>query len=88
MSPLPARRAVAARVVPADKDKKRKERLADIKVQLHKELLENLNLSALDAASEADLRTEIIAIVSEALDEMGVVLNREERQSLNQDLYD
>ena len=37
---------------------------------------------------ENDLRAEIISISGEALEEMGVVLNREERATLNQDLYD
>ncbi len=78
----------AAQVAPADKEKKRKERLGEIKLELHKRLLDNLNLSALDKATETDLRAEIVAIAGEALDEMGVVLNREERQTLNQDLYD
>ncbi|MEO0916797.1 MAG: ATPase, T2SS/T4P/T4SS family, partial [Pseudomonadota bacterium] len=72
----------------ADKERKRKERLGEIKLELHKELLDNLNLSALEKASESDLRAEIISIAGEALDNMGVVLNREERQTLNQDLYD
>ncbi|MEM9425198.1 MAG: CpaF family protein [Pseudomonadota bacterium] len=72
----------------ADKERKRKERLGEIKLELHKELLDNLNLAALENASESDLRAEIVAISGEALDNMGVVLNREERQTLNQDLYD
>ncbi|MXQ08737.1 CpaF family protein [Alphaproteobacteria bacterium GH1-50] len=76
------------RVAPADKEKKRKERLGEIKLELHKRLLDDLNLSALETATESDLRAEIVAIAGEALDEMGVVLNREERQTLNQDLYD
>ncbi len=78
----------AAKAAPVDKEKKRKERLGEIKLELHKRLLDNLNLSALENATESDLRAEIVAIAGEALDEMGVVLNREERQSLNQDLYD
>jgi pilus assembly protein CpaF len=90
-APVVARRpapAVAPVSVTADKDKKRKERLGEIKVELHKRLLDNLNLSALEKATEADLRAEITSIASEALEEMAVVLNREERQTLNQDLYD
>ncbi|WP_232820702.1 CpaF family protein [Thalassobius sp. I31.1] len=71
-----------------DKEKKRKERLSEIKFHLHQELLDNLNLSALENASESDLRQEIIAIASETLDDLGVVLNREERNTLNQDLFD
>ena len=79
---------VPAQAAPVDKERKRKERLGEIKLELHKRLLDNLNLAALDTASESDLRSEIVAISGEALDEMGVVLNREERQTLNQELYD
>jgi pilus assembly protein CpaF len=88
--PKAQRRAskAAAQVVPMDKEKKRKERLSEIKVELHKRLLDDLNLSALETASEADLRAEIAAIAAEALEEMEVVLNREERATLNQELYD
>ena len=78
---------VKATVPPADKEKKRKERMGEIKLELHKALLDNLNLAALEHASEQDLRAEIGAIAEESLTEMGVVLNREERQILNQDLY-
>ena len=80
--------SVAAAPGAPDKERKRKEKLSEIKVELHKRLLDNLNLSALEKASESDLRQEINSIASEALEEMAVVLNREERQSLNQELYD
>ncbi|MBV0911284.1 CpaF family protein [Anianabacter salinae] len=76
-----------AQAAPADRDKKRKERLSDIKVELHKRLLDTLNLAALEHAAESELRAEIAAIASEALEEMSVVLNREERATLIQDLY-
>ena len=79
---------VPGQVAPVDKERKRKERLGEIKLELHKRLLDNLNLAALETATESELRAEIVAIAGEALDEMGVVLNREERQTLNQDLYD
>ncbi|NSX56005.1 CpaF family protein [Parasulfitobacter algicola] len=79
---------VSAQAAPMDKEKKRKERLGEIKLQLHTELLDNLNLSALENASESDLRAEINEIATEALNNMNVVLNREERSILNQDLYD
>ncbi|ROT98968.1 CpaF family protein [Histidinibacterium lentulum] len=75
------------RAAPADKEKKRKERLGEIKLELHKALLDNLNLAALENASEQDLRAEISSISNETLEDMGVVLNREERQQLNQDLF-
>jgi pilus assembly protein CpaF len=72
----------------ADKEQKRKERLMELKVELHKRLLENLNLAALEHASESSLKQEISAITSEALDEMSVALNKEDRTTLNQELYD
>jgi len=77
-----------AEVVAADKEKKRKERLMELKLEIHKRLLEDLNLSALESASEASLRQEISSLASEALDEMSVALNKEDRQSLTQELYD
>jgi len=80
----PAAKATAG---PADKEKKRKERLGEIKLELHKSLLDNLNLAALENATEQDLRAEISAIAQESLDEMGVVLNRDERTTLNKELY-
>ncbi|MEI4487689.1 CpaF family protein [Frigidibacter sp. MR17.14] len=77
-----------AQAVAADKERKRKERLSELKVQLHKRLLDDLNLAALEQATEAELRNEISAIASEGLTELSVVLNKEERQVLNQELYD
>ena len=79
---------VAAQVGPVDKEKKRKERIAEIKLELHRALLENLNLAALDQATETELREEIKAVSEEALNEKGIVLNREERRTLYNDLYD
>jgi pilus assembly protein CpaF len=78
----------AAQATPADKDKKRRDRLNDIKVELHRRLLENLNLSALEHASEAELRQEISAISGEALEEMSIVLTKEDRTALTQELLD
>jgi len=72
----------------ASRDSKRRERLSDIRVELHKRLLETLNLAALEHASEADLRAEIAAICADGLSEMGVVLNKEERATLHQELFD
>ena len=51
----------AAQAGPVDKEKKRKERLGEIKLELHRALLENLNLAALDKASEGELREEYFA---------------------------
>ena len=81
-------KAAAAAAPVSDKDRKRKERLNELKIELHRRLLENLNLSALEHATEADLRAEISAIAGEALNEMSVVLTAAERSTLNQELYD
>jgi pilus assembly protein CpaF len=77
-----------AEVAAADKERKRKDRLQELKTELHKRLLDNLNLAALEHASESSLKQEIASITSEALDEMSVALNKEDRSSLNQELYD
>ena len=77
-----------AEAAAAEKDKKRKEKLGELKVELHKRLLDNLNLAALEHASETSLKSEIAAITAEALEEMSVVLNKEDRAALHQELYD
>lgn len=83
--PLPT---TSARPAASDKELKRKDRLAELKLQLHRELLDHLNLAALEHASEKDLRAEISDITTETLSSMGVVLNREERSTLVTELYD
>ncbi len=77
-----------AQVTPMDKERKKKQRMQEIKLELHRTLLDNLNLAALEHASEQDLRQEINAIASEYLQDKAIVLPREERLNLNQELYD
>ncbi|RPE67075.1 pilus assembly protein CpaF [Pacificibacter maritimus] len=77
-----------AQVAPVEKELKRKERISDIKVSMHKRLLEDLNLAALENAPEKELKLEIANITTEFLNEEGMVLNRDERMALNQDLFD
>ena len=80
--------ASAATVMPIDKELKKKARMSEIKLDLHRALLDNLNLAALENATEAELRQEIIAITSEVLEERNIILNREDRQTLNKELFD
>jgi pilus assembly protein CpaF len=80
--------AAAAQVVPMDKERKCKDRIGDLKLELHRVLLDSLNLAALENASETELRQEIQAITSEFLEEKAIILNREDRQILNKELYD
>jgi len=78
----------AAQATPADKELRRKQKMNELKVALHKELLEQLNLAALESASEKDLRIEIAEISAEMLSNMSVVLNKDDRRVLNDELYD
>ncbi len=84
------RRHVEKHAVPtaADKEVKRRDRIADLKLELHRELLDNLNLAALETAAEGDLRSEINAITDEVLASKNVVLNREDRTTLCNELFD
>jgi pilus assembly protein CpaF len=87
-SPQIAPTPTPVQVAEGDKDIKRRQRLDEIKTEMHSRLLDNLNLAALETAREAELRAEITSIVSEQLNDMGVVLNREDRQTLNVELFD
>ena len=78
---------IAAQPAANDKDRRRRQRILEVKSELHTRLLDNLNLAALDSASEAELRAEIAAISAEALSEINFALTSEERLTLNQDLY-
>jgi pilus assembly protein CpaF len=84
----PVQQRPAAEAIVADKEKKRKERLTELKVEIHKRLLEDLNLSAIESATEQSLRGEIASLANEALDDMSVALNKEDRLALTQELYD
>ncbi|HHX90989.1 MAG TPA: CpaF family protein [Paracoccus sp.] len=77
----------AAAAQPADRELRRKQRIIELKSEMHQRLLDNLNLAALDSASEVELRSEIAAITAEALSEINFVLTSDERLTLNQDLY-
>lgn len=74
----------------ADDEKalRRRHRLEELKTDMHHRLLDNLNLGVLERANPADLRTELIAICSEELNEMGVILNTEDRDTLHNELFD
>jgi len=88
MKPAEPKKTAPAAAGLSDKEIRRRMRLAEIRTDLHKRLLDTLNLAALEHASDADLRAEISAIAADGLAEMGVVLNKEERQTLHQELFD
>ncbi len=70
------------------RDAKRRQRLLAIKVDLHRRLLETLNLAIIDKVPEPELRREVAAIAREGLREMGVVLNSQEAETLTSELMD
>ncbi len=86
--PMKAPAAVPISTDVNPKDQKRKERLMEVRMQMHTRLLETLNLAAIDKASESELRREIAAVTSDGLQEIGIVLNKSERDHLVQELLD
>lgn len=66
----------------------RANKLRAVRSEMHTRLLESLNLAAIENAPESDLRREISAITGDGLQEAGIVLNRQERDQLNQELFD
>ncbi|GIT89921.1 Flp pilus assembly protein, ATPase CpaF [Jannaschia pagri] len=77
-----------AEAVAEDKDLKRRIRIEELKTEMHHRLLDNLNLAAVEKADRNALRAEIVAITTEELADMGVVLGREDRDTLNTELFD
>ncbi len=69
-----------------DGDSKRRRRLLNLRVDLHRKLLEVLNLSAIEKVSENELRSEIADIAREELSNSDLVLSRVELDQLVKDL--
>ena len=71
-----------------DGDAKRLRRLLNLRVDLHRKLLEVLNLSAIEKVSEQELRSEIGEVAREELATSDLVLSRVEFERLVKDLID
>ncbi|MEL7152597.1 MAG: CpaF family protein, partial [Pseudomonadota bacterium] len=71
-----------------ESDARRRKRLLGLRVDLHKRLLEELNLSAIDKVSESELKTEINNVVREELRNSDLVLSRNELDRLCNELID
>ena len=74
--------------VEIDGDTKRLRRLLNLRVDLHRKLLEVLNLSAIEKVSEQELRSEIGEVAREELATSDLVLSRVEFERLVKDLID
>ena len=71
-----------------DGDSKRRRRLLNLRVDLHRRLLEVLNLSAIEKVSENELRNEIGEVARDELATSDLVLSRVEFERLVKDLID
>lgn len=72
----------------ASSDQKRADWLIDLKVRIHRQLIDRINLSLLDKLPREQIGTEISQIIAELLEEDRAVLNGAERQSLVEDVLD
>jgi pilus assembly protein CpaF len=71
-----------------DGDAKRRRRLLNLRVDLHRKLLEALNLSVIEKVSEQELRGEIAEVAREELATGDLILTRIEFERLVKDLVD
>jgi pilus assembly protein CpaF len=71
-----------------DGDAKRRRRLLNLRVDLHRKLLESLNLSAIEKVSENELRSEIAEVAREELSTSDLVLSKVEFERLVKELVD
>ena len=81
--------AVAAALrVPATAGQTQDPRLLDLKVRVHRQLLERLNLSLLDKLPRDQIEAEVTQVVVELLEADGAALNKSERVRLVDDVLD
>ncbi|WP_202392069.1 CpaF family protein [Pontixanthobacter gangjinensis] len=59
-----------------------------LKISIHRELLDRINLSALDKMPRASIRSEVAVIINEMLTQQRQTLNRGEREALVDDVLD
>jgi pilus assembly protein CpaF len=64
------------------------DRLLNLKVQIHKQLLDRINLALLDRMPREQVAKDVADIVGEMLEVNGEVLNRAERAALSLDVVD
>ena len=70
------------------KDLARADWLIDLKVQIHRQLIERINLAMLDKLSHERIATEISQVVGDLLEQDRTALNRAERETLVSDVLD
>lgn len=83
----PVAEVATAQAVPAP-DFEVSDRILSLKVEIHQQLLERINLSLLDKMARDQIVKEVADIVGELLTSKGEVLNRNERAALCNDVLD
>jgi pilus assembly protein CpaF len=79
---------VEAPAAPASRDEARTESMLDLKVHIHRQLLERINLAVLDTMPRDKIATEVGQVITDLLSLGGTALNRVERQTLIDDVLD
>jgi len=87
-APAPAVAKGTESGLPVPKAQAHAEQLIDLKVRIHQQLIDRLNLSALEKLPRAQVASEAAQVVNELLESDGVALNRAERAQLNEDVLD
>jgi pilus assembly protein CpaF len=80
--------AIAAVQAAARKDEDRAGWLVNLKVRIHHQLIERINLSVLEKLPREQIANETAQIVAELLEQDGTALNRSERSVLIDDVLD
>lgn len=75
------------RILFGEKDKQR-EAMLDLKVSIHKALLDRLNLGMLDKTPVDQIKSQIAGIMPELVSDQEYPLNRQEREALIQEVVD
>jgi len=64
------------------------DKMLGVKVEIHRQLLDRINLSLLERFSREDLARELTGLITDILAERGLALNRAERTDLIEDVID
>jgi len=65
-----------------------RDKMLGVKVEIHRQLLDRINLALLDRFSREDLARELTGLITDILAERGLALNRAERTDLIEDVID
>ncbi|MEM6622439.1 MAG: CpaF family protein [Pseudomonadota bacterium] len=71
-----------------DGEARRRRRILNLKVDMHRRLLDELNLSAIEKVGQSELKTEILNVVRESMRSSDIVLSRAELERLCDELVD